>query len=382
MISSWLMGRRHGTSCLPMLPRLRSGARTTPSRDRLPSLDPIELSRIWKFCNTYAVQKFDRNGESRWVYQYATPGHVTQALTWIKQSCSIDPNTVNPPGLNCTNGVLQIRWQGKVPRWELEAHDSRNIYVYEPIATYDPDANSEACDRLLTCLDPAQQQIFLRTIAAAMDLETVCKHSGRLVRALLLKGDGANGKDTLREAIAALFGYQGMTGCTFADCKQYDEGRKFPLAKLGMSRVNWASENQDSLALDKLQFLKGIITGEPMDAELKGRDDFSITPKCVLLFNVNETPSITAALEAIKSRYGILKFPYTFKKNADPSRGELEADPRFKHDRDFLKAEVLPALLNYILAALVTLMRDGINYESIDAAIEEAWEESCHQKTG
>jgi putative DNA primase/helicase len=343
-----------------------------------PSPDPIERKRIWEFCNSYVVESYGKDGELRRACRYATPGHVNQALEWIKQSCSVDPNTVNPPGLNCTNGVLQIVWSGKVPSWRVEPHDSRRLYIYAPVATYKPNADATYCNQLLACLDEPQQQIFLKTIAAALDIDKVRAEKGRMVRALLLKGDGANGKDTLRESVAALFGYQGMTGCSFADCKQYDEGRKFPLAKLAMSRVNWATENQDTLALDRLQVLKAIITGEPLDVERKGKDDFSIEPKCVMLFNVNETPSITAALEAIQSRYGILKFSKTFKSKPDLSRGELQANPRFKYDKEFLRSEVLPALLNHILQALVDLMREGVDYEVIDGAIEEAREESCH----
>lgn len=343
-----------------------------------PSPDPIERKRIWEFCNNYVAETIDRSGEIRRYHKYATPGHVNQALEWIKQSCAVDPNQVNPAGLNCTNGVLQIHWNGSTPTWKLYPHDSRKLYIYTPIATYKPNADSTDCDRLLECLDPPQREIFLRTIAAALDIDKVRAVKGRMVRALLLKGDGANGKDTLREAIAALFGNHGMTGCSFADCKQYDEGRKFPLAKLAMSRVNWATENQDTLALDRLQVLKAIITGEPLDVERKGKDDFSIQPKCIMLFNVNETPSITAALEAIQSRYGILKFTKTFKSKPDPSKGELQADPRFKYDKTFLRDDILPALLNRILQALADLMREGIDYDCVDGAIAEAREESCH----
>lgn len=343
-----------------------------------PSPDPIERKRIWEFCNNYIVETVDRHGSVRRQHKYATPGFVNQALEWVKQSCAVDPNTVNPPGLNCTNGVLEIHWDANWPSWKLYPQDSRKLYIYKPIATYKPEADSTGCDRLLECLEPPQREIFLRTIAAALDIDKVRATKGRMVRALLLKGDGANGKDTLREAIAALFGNHGMTGCSFADCKQYDEGRKFPLAKLAMSRVNWATENQDTLALDRLQVLKAIITGEPLDVERKGKDDFSIQPKCVMLFNVNETPSITAALEAIQSRYGILKFAKTFKAKPNLAQGELQADPRLKYDKDFLRQEILPGLLNRILQALLDLMRDGINYECVDGAIEEAREESQH----
>jgi putative DNA primase/helicase len=188
---------------------------------------------------------------------------------------------------------------------------------------------------MLQCLDVPQREIFLRTIAASLDLATVRSHKGRTVRALLLKGDGNNGKDTLREAVAALYGYQGLTGATLEDFASYDKGRKFPLARTASSRVNWASENTNLTKLDKIQSLKAFITGDPLSMECKGQDEREFNPKAVCLFNVNEVPQLSAALEAIQSRYGVLTFNKTFKVGADPQRGEIEADPRFKYNPNF-----------------------------------------------
>jgi hypothetical protein len=84
------------------------------------------------------------------------------------------------------------------------------------------------------------------------------------------------------------------------------------------------------------------------------------------------------SLEAIKSRYGVLSFDKTFKVKADPTRGEIEADPRFKYDPDFLKTEVLPAFLNKVLNALVALMSDGIDYAATEAAMAAIQAENSH----
>lgn len=338
------------------------------------SPDAVERPKIASFCNSYAVQQKD--GSIR--YPYAKPSKVREVLQWVKDRLEVDPKHLDPPGLNCTNGVLQLEWNGSVPSWLLVEHDPTMYYTYKPIVTYKPFADSTNCDRLLEVLDAPQREIFLRTIAASLDLARVRQYKGRLVRGLLLKGNGSNGKDTLRECVAAMYGYRGMTGVTLTDFADYDRGRKFPLARLNNSRVNWASENANTAKLDKIQSLKAFITGDPISIEGKGKDEYEFSPLGVALFNVNDTPNLQAYLEAIQSRYGILTFNKTFKIGADKSKGELEAEPRFKYDPEFLCTDILPAFLNRVLDALTRLMAEGIDFSCTQKALENIQAENSH----
>lgn len=343
------------------------------------SKDAVEIERLASWCNSYRVKSENPDtGETTFKYPYAKPSKVKEALEWVKMRLSIDPDLINPEGLNCTNGVLWISWKDGTPKWELVDHDSNLYYTYEPMVKYDPEANPQACDRLLEALNAQERDIFLKTIAASLDLATIRQHKGRLVRGLLLKGHGSNGKDTLREAVSMMYGRQGMTGCTLSDFASYDEGRKFPLARLRYSRCNWASENANTTRLDKIQSLKAYITGDTLSAEGKGRDEDEFTPTGIALFNVNDTPKLQGTLEAIASRYGVLSFTKTFKIGADKSKGELEADPRFKYDPNFLQTEVLPAFLNRVLDALQRLMSEGIDYSCTQKALEDIQAENSH----
>ena len=339
------------------------------------SPDAVEIRRLADFCNTYAIPT-----KQGLAYPYAKPSKVKQALEWVKMRLSVDADLINPPGINCTNGVLEIEWNilQSTPQWRLLDHDPNLYYTYEPLVKYDPEANSEVCDRLLAVLDSPQLDIFLKTIAASLDLATIRQYKGRLVRGLLLKGHGSNGKDTLREIVSMIYGRQGMTGCTLSDFAMYDEGRKFPLARLRHSRCNWASENANTTRLDKIQSLKDFITGDTLSAEGKGKDENEFAPTGIALFNVNDTPKLQGTLEAIASRYGVLSFNKTFKIGADPSKGELEADPRFKYDPNFLRSEVLSAFLNRVLDALQRLMVEGIDYSCTQKALEDIQAENSH----
>ena len=339
-----------------------------------PSPDTEEIGRISQFCDSYAVEHGEKS-----ITKYANPAETQKVLRWVKQKSGIAPTLLNPPGINCTNGVVEIIWDGSLPSWQVVPHDpSKHFYLFEPTFAFNPDADSTQCDKLLECLDEAQREIFLRTIAASLDLSTVRKFKGRLVRALLLKGEGSNGKDALREVVKLFYGKNGLTGCSFSDFEQYDRGRKFPLAMLSVSRINWASESQDFIALDRLQSLKMAITGESIDIERKGKDEYTFEPNAIFLFNINDTPNLKAWKEAIASRYSVLEFTKTFKINPDPSKGELQADPRFKYDPEFLQSEVLPAFLNKLLVALKDLMMEGIDYSVTEKALDDIRKEACH----
>jgi len=197
------------------------------------------------------------------------------------------------------------------------------------------------------------------------------------IKGLLCYGSGSNGKDTLRTVLAAVLG-QGMTSKTLQDFKAYDTGRKFTLAGLEASICNWASENSSAVKLDSIQSLKQFITGDPLEIERKGKDAYSYEPSSIFLGNCNELPTITNGLEAIRRRYAILTFNKTYKRNADPSKGELEADPRLKNDPTFVSEVLAPALLNKMLERMPLLLSEGIDYHATDEAMQEAQEDSRH----
>ncbi|MCC3640534.1 MAG: hypothetical protein JGK15_07565 [Microcoleus sp. PH2017_33_LGB_O_A] len=294
----------------------------------------------------------------------ANPESTNSVLAWAAQRLGVSVNEINPDGLNCANGVVKINPDGS---HSLVPHDSSQLYTFVG-SKYDPDINPTDCDRLLECLEPAQREIFLRTIAAALCLPTVRAKIGR-IKGLLLHGDGNNGKDALRAAVACILG-EGMTGKTLTDFKVYDSGRKFPLAGLENSLCNWASESASDIEIDKLQGLKQVITGDPIDIEYKGIGQWGLTPRCVFLANCNKLPTISKSSESLTSRFCVIEFRKTFKRNANARKNELEADSRFKYDADFIANNVAPALLNKLLERLPLILLEGIDYGGTEGELK------------
>jgi len=348
------------------------------------SVDDVTLTRkIAQHLDRFEVTT-SKQGKTFITYPFAKPTCVKQVLLWAKQQTGVTLKQVNPSGLNLQNGVLQITWNkstptGSSPSWCLVPHDPSYYYTYCSEAVYDPKADPTECRRLLAALDPPQQDLFLKLIGASLDLPKVRQYYGRNIRAILAQGTGSNGKDAFREVVKQLFGSKGITSCTLSDFQQYDSGRKFPLYSLGANpKVNWSSENTKYANIDNIQSLKQAITGDPISIERKGKDETVIDPACILIFNINEPPKMSASLEAIKSRYAVLSFNKTFKTNPDSEKGELKADPRFKYSPKFIQAKILPGFLNLVLHGLKRLMLEGIDYSSTDQAFAEIQRESDH----
>jgi len=331
--------------------------------------EATEKRRIFDWLSIYSEFV---NGKYR--CNRANSASVNEVYNSMLLAVAIDPNTINPEGLNSSSGVVKINSDGS---HTLVPHDPKQVYTYVG-CKYDPDIDPTDCDRLLECLEPSQREIFLRTAAAALNLKLVrSKLTGRGVKGLLCHGEGSNGKDTLRAVLAAVYG-QGMTGKSLSDFKAYDMGRKFNLAGIEGSICNWASENTAKVDLDNIQSLKQLITGDPIDIERKGKDSYEYKPATTFFANCNKLPSITGGTAAIDDRYGILRFDKTYVRNADPSQGELEADPRFKDDEKFILEQVAPAMLNKLLERLPLLLAEGIDYKATKDAMQKAQEESRH----
>ncbi|BDA76584.1 helicase superfamily 3 (plasmid) [Calothrix sp. PCC 7716] len=337
--------------------------------------DSVLKKRITPFCNSYVEE--DKHGNID--YPYARSSAVEEVLKWAKLMVIVDPDLLNPPGINCTNGIVRIDWSSGKPVRKLIPHSVDEYYTYEPLVKYDPDAETLNCDRLLRCLNESQQQVLLRNLAASLDLQEVRKRRGREVRLILACGLGSNGKDSIRQVVSTIFGHKGMTGATVADFAAYDEGRKFSLASLKLSRINWASENPQTCRIDKIQSLKAFATGDTLYSERKGIDPDPYTPLSIGIFNFNDVPPLQGTVQAIQDRLAVLEFTKTFKIRPDSRNpNELQADPRFAYDPDFVKEQVAPAFLNKMLDALSALIEEGIDYSCTTVAFSSMQKENNH----
>ncbi len=311
---------------------------------------------------------------------YAKSSAAEEAFKYLVSNYSVEIDQINPMGINLANGFLRLDYdEDSKPFFTLEKHSPEQLNTYICDYDYKPGLDDQVLVKFLNdLLDKEDQNILTKLISASFDMDFARKKVGRDLRAVINYGDGENGKDTLRAIVTLLIGEHRFTSLSLSNFKEADSGRKFGIFDLYRSSVNWSSENEQ-LPIDKSQTLKAAITGDPIQVERKNKDPVEIKPKALFFFNMNGLPNIGSQSEAIKSRLCPIHFKYAFKSNPDPNiLTEKKADPRFKHDPEFLKQEILPAFLNLLIKSYGDLIEHGIDYKSKDQLFNEIVKESNH----
>lgn len=308
-------------------------------------------------------------------YPWRRPRYVDEALAWMRRL--LEPIPVNATNaINCRNGVVSWSWSGKKLDLTFAPHDPDFAFTYVTAYDYDREANGQHLWRLLEAVDPDDRDTLQRILGSGLDLAKYRAIRGR-PRAVLMIGEGSNGKDTIRTALRDTLGARNFTSCTLADFRQYDQGRKFPIAPLRGASVNWSSENSQFVSIDNLQSLKAAISGEELSYELKGVQESQFIPSALFVFNLNKDPSLTGEQAAIETRFHVFKFRKTFMATpTDPSH--IQADPKLKDDPEFIQQQICPAFLNWLLEGMAISISDGIDYTTGRQAMQDVRRASCH----
>jgi phage/plasmid-associated DNA primase len=308
-------------------------------------------------------------------FPWRRPKYVDEVISWVKKTCT--PVEVNPRNaINCANGVVRWEWEGTRLNVSLMPHDPGQGMTYVTEYNYDPEADSSYLWALLEAVTPEDRDTMQRILGSALDLPKYRAVRGR-PRAVLMIGGGSNGKDAIRGALRDTLGGRNLSGCSLNDFRQYDTGRKFGIAALRGSAVNWCSENSEFIKIDGLQSLKAAISGDELSFELKGVQEQQFVPSALFVFNLNKDPSLSGDQYAIGSRFHAFRFNRRFVSEVK-APGDVKADPRFKDDPDFIARYICPAFLNWLLEGLSIAVGDGIDYSTGKAAMDELRRGSSH----
>jgi hypothetical protein len=270
--------------------------------------DPLAKKKIAEYLNIYPTAKNEN--------KFATDGKTQSSLNFVKNLCQVPGESINPPGLNLRNGFLRpVYTPDKKVHFELLPHTADRYCTYKADFEYLPDTDNTEFQRIMDSMLPRDyQEILFRLLGASIDLQEVRKRKGRAARLLLMYGVGSNGKDTIKEWVSMLYGGHGLTSVPLQAFRKADKDRSFDLLPLVYSRLNWSSENA-AISIDSCQTLKNFVTGDEMHVEEKKVQGFTIKPKAIGIFNLNELPHIETMQESISSRYAIIEFPYVFTTN-------------------------------------------------------------------
>ena len=333
-----------------------------------------EIGLIKRKINQWCCNYIDNKGKK----SKATPESVDKVFKWVTQQRWVSPTQVNTEGLPLANGILKVSIdENDKVQIQLDNYSPDKYFTYQSDVEYNPQADKNPALKLLECLDEPYKRLFIQSLATILNPQAIKRKWDR-IKALMLIGEGSNGKDTLREVISLILGKKGITGCSLNDFRQADTGRGFNLVRLASNpRINWSSENR-KINIDSIQSLKQAITGDPLFVEGKGKDGIEIELNTLFIFNGNDDPQLKANQKAIQSRLALIPFDKVYSTN--PIKGELQANPRYKHDKQFLINDVCPAMLNLLITAFESVYQYGIDYESSNNYFEQLALENNHLK--
>jgi len=183
----------------------------------------------------------------------------------------------------------------------------------------------------------------------------------RFSKALLLYGDGENGKSVLLNAIKHFLGQKNVTSISL----QYLESNPFAPARLFGKSANIFADLPKK-ALSQTSVFKMAVAGDALSGEKKGKDSFEFIPSLKLMFSCNEPPRTPDRTRGFFRRWIILDFKQHFPEG-DPRRDENLFEKLKSNDE-------MEGILLFALEGLYRLIEQkGFTKHMTRAEVEDFW---------
>gem|GEM_PF-1060596 len=238
--------------------------------------------------------------------------------------------------INLTNGLLNLT------TFELEAHRKDCYLTIRVPITYDPKAQCPIFKKFLNDIFGEDQEC-INAIGEFMGYATTA--DTQAAKALVLYGNGANGKSILCNVLMELCGKENVATVPLKDLEN-----PFKRASLVGKIINLATENELGKCGLNTQFFKAIISSDMIDAEIKRGPSFSFQPICKLVFALNNLFYSADLSQGFFRRLLIIPFEREF-------IGEKADKGLFEK----IKTE-LPGILNFALEGLKRLRNNNYNF--------------------
>lgn len=268
-------------------------------------------------------------------YRRAHLSNVIDLLRYAPGVREIDCGPT-PRWINVPNGLLD--WQ----TGELHPHTPDVLSTVQLPVRWDPDADCPAFGRFLRevlpadCLEPSEGGPGF-----IWELLGYCLYSGNPLHvAVLLYGNGRNGKGALLRVIERLVGADNTSSVPLHDLSE----NRFRAATLYGRLLNIAGD-LDARWLANTATFKAITGGDSVQAERKYGSAFDFTPWALPIYSTNKAFGSADSSEGYLARWVVVPFPNSFLGREDRS---LDARLGGEDElRGVLRraAEALPALM-------------------------------------
>lgn len=252
--------------------------------------------------------------------------------------------------INLSNGTFVISPKERRLR-EFRAED---FMTYKLPFSYVADVDAPRFKTYLNEVlpDKKSQMVMAEYIAYVLIPNSVLS----LEKALVLYGDGANGKSAYFSIICALLGTENVSNYGL---ESLTNSSGYHRAKLGSYLLNYASEISPTM---NSTIFKQLVSGEPVEARLPYKDPFVLRDYARFMFNTNQLPKDVEQNEAFFRRFLLVHFGVTI--------------PEDRRDPDLAKriiSKELPGIFNWVLEGLDRLLenKNFTKSVSIDNALAD-----------
>lgn len=237
--------------------------------------------------------------------------------------------------INLKNGTFQIVGKDR----ELRPFLRTDFLTYQLPFAFDPEATAPIFQRYLDQVLP--EKALQDILAEYLGYLFIPSNDLKLEKALMLFGDGANGKSVFYEVANALLGFENVSSYSI---QNLTDETGYYRAQIADKLLNYASEINGKL---EASIFKQLVSGEPVPARLPYQDPFILTDYAKLIFNCNELPRDVEHTNAYFRRFLIVPFSVTI--------------PEHEQDKELAKKIIdgeLAGVFNWVLAGLDRLMEN------------------------
>jgi putative DNA primase/helicase len=178
-------------------------------------------------------------------------------------------------------------------------------------------------------------------------------------KAVLLLGDGSNGKSTFLAGLRAFIGRRN----TSAYALHKLENERFSAGQL-LGKLANICPDLPSAHLESTSTFKTLTGGDETMGEFKFKDAFLFEPYCRLIFSANHPPESADASEAFFRRWLVIPFERVFQEPDQAEPGAAIVTPRATLDAALADPAEQSGLLNHALDGLRRVRARGAFSES------------------
>lgn len=237
--------------------------------------------------------------------QQITAGNVGSVFAVMRTKCAREVSFDQAEGftVNVANGTLELQpGQG----WKLREHRREDFYASCLPVEWNPDAECPEFWKFLASITEGEDD-FGKSDLILNGIGYTCMPTCSEEVFFLMYGPASNGKSTLLRVIEGLLGKDNASALNL-----HQMSERFAVAKLQGKLANLCSEIPRGAAMPDA-IIKGLVSGDSVTAEFKGRDLFEFRNRAKLWFACNNLPSpkdMSPAL--VEKRARLIELPRSF----------------------------------------------------------------------